>query len=123
MAKIRADRIKETSLFTGTNDVALLGATTGFKAFGDVCQDGDTFDYAITHENTPDWETGTGTYIFSTNTVARTTVTGSSNSNNKVDFGAGYKTIFITVNSNTFTELDKNISKTAATALAVALGA
>jgi hypothetical protein len=119
MAKIAADRVKETSTFTGLNDIALLGAGAGFQNFGDVCVDGDTFDYSITHEGTADWETGLGTYLSSSNTVVRTQVTGSSNNNEKVDFGDGYKQIFITINAKTF---NNYASKTIATGLAIALG-
>lgn len=123
MAKVRADRVKESSLFTGTDDISLLGAGTGFVNFGDVCQNGDTFDYAITHQTSGEWETGIGTYQSSDNSVLRTTVSASSNSNAKVVFTSGYKNVFITVSSATFTELDKTISKTGSTALAIAFGA
>lgn len=123
MAKIRADRVKESSLFTGLNDVALLGSGAGFKAFGDVCQDGDTFDYAITHEGTSDWETGVGTYINSTNTVERTTITASSNSDEKVNFGSGYKQIFITVNGSSFQVIDNAATRVQAAGLAIVFGA
>jgi hypothetical protein len=122
IAKIRADRIKETSYFTGTNDILLLGSGTGFREFGSVCTTGDIFDYAVTHEGTTDWETGVGTYNSSTNVVARTTVVASSNNNEKVDFGTGYKHVFITVNGDTFTKLDRAPSTVQATWLAVALG-
>jgi hypothetical protein len=123
MAKIRADRVKETSLFTGLNDIALLGAGAGFKAFGDVCQNGDTFDYAITHEGTSDWETGIGTYVSSTNTAERTTVTASSNSDAKVNFGSGYKQVFITVNGSSFAVIDNAATRIQATGLAIVFGA
>jgi hypothetical protein len=119
MAKIAADRVKETSTFTGLNDIALLGAGAGFQNFSDVCADGDTFDYSITHEGTADWETGLGTYLTSSNTVVRTQVTASSNNNAKVDFGVGYKQIFITINAKSF---NAYASKTIATGLAIALG-
>jgi hypothetical protein len=123
MAKIRADRVKESSLFTGLNDIALLGAGTGFKSFGDVCQDGDTFDYAVTHEGTSDWETGVGAYVNSTNTVTRTTVTASSNNDAKVEFGSGYKQVFITVNGSSFVAIDNAATRVQATGLAIVFGA
>ena len=123
MAKIRADRVKESSLFTGLNNIALLGAGAGFKVFSDVCQDGDVFDYAVTHEGTSNWETGTGTYISSTNTVERTTVTASSNSDTKVDFGTGYKQVFMTVNGSSFVAIDNAATRVQATGLAIVFGA
>jgi len=122
MAKIRADRVKESSLFTGTNNISLLGAGTGFKSFSDVCQNLDTFDYAITHEGTSDWETGVGTYFSSTNSVDRTTVTASSNNDTKVSFGSGYKQVFITVNGSSFETVDNAASKLQATGLAIVFG-
>lgn len=123
MAKIRADRVKESSLFTGLNNAALLGAGPGFKSFSNVCQDGDIFDYAITHEGTSDWETGIGTYVNSTNTVERTTVTASSNSDAKVNFGSGYKQIFITVNGSSFNLIDNAATRVQATGIALVFGA
>jgi hypothetical protein len=122
MALIRADRVKESTIVTGLNNVALLGAGSGFVSFGSVCQDGDTFDYAITSEAGGQWESGIGTYIAVNNSFLRTTVTASSNNNEKVDFEPGFKQVFISVNSNTFSELDKTISKAKVTALAVAFG-
>lgn len=119
MPKISADRVKETSTFEGTADIALLGAGVGFVNFGDVCLDGDTFDYSITHEGTGDWETGLGTYVASSNTVLRSVVSASSNNGAKVNFGAGYKQIYITVNAKS---IKNYIAKSSATALAVALG-
>jgi hypothetical protein len=120
MAKIRYDRVKEVSLSQGTGDFALLGTGTGFVTFASVCADGDVFDYSITNPGTNEWETGVGSYDSGANAVVRTTVTASSNSGNLVNFGAGNKQVFITVNSSSFDTYDKGISS--ATALAIALG-
>ena len=123
MAKIRADRVKESSLVTGLNNITLLGAGAGFKVFSDVCQNEDDFDYAITHEGTSEWETGTGTYISSTNTVERTIVTASSNNDTKVEFGSGYKQVFMTVNGSSFVAIDNAATRIQATGLAIVFGA
>lgn len=123
MAKIRADRVKETTVSTGTNSIALLGAGSGFKTFSSVCSNGDTFDYAITHEGTADWETGLGTYNSITNAVERTTVSSSSNNDTLVNFGSGYKQVFITVNGSSFQIIDNASSKTQSLAVAIAFGA
>lgn len=120
MAKIRSDRVKEVSLSQGTGDFALLGTGTGFVTFASVCADGDIFDYSITNPGTNEWETGVGTYDAGSNSIVRTLVSASSNSGNLVNFGAGNKQVFITVNSNTFNEYDKGVAS--ATALAIALG-
>jgi hypothetical protein len=120
MAKVRSDRVKEVSLSQGTGNLALSGTGTGFVTFGAVCNDGDTFDYAVTNPGTSQWETGVGNYDAENNSVIRTTVYASSNNGNKVNFSAGNKQVFITVNSASFEDFDK--LKTNATALAIALG-
>jgi hypothetical protein len=51
--------------------------------------------------------------------VVRTQVTASSNNNAKVNFGVGYKQIFITINARSF---NTYASKITATGLAIALG-
>lgn len=120
MAKIRADRVKETSITEGTGNIVLLGAALGFRTFSSTCSNGDIFDYGITHEGTGDWESGVGTYDNSTNSIARTTVTASSNNGLAVNFGPGYKQIFMTLSGKSTEEIDKTLTK--ATALAVAFG-
>jgi len=118
--KVRADRVKEATLFEGLNDVTLAGTGTGFRLFSDTCQDGDQFDYAITHPGTDEWETGVGVYDGQSNVVIRQTITASSNNGAKVSFSAGSKQIFITVNSQSLADYDRTLVR--ATALAVALG-
>lgn len=120
MAKVRSDRVKEVSLTQGTVSLVLVGTGTGFVTFATVCSDGDTFDYAVTNPGTAEWESGVGTYDADNNAVVRTTVYASSNSGNLVNFSAGNKQVFITVNSASFEAFDK--SQTNATALAIALG-
>ena len=92
MAFKLADRVKETTTTTGTGAVTLAGATTGFAAFSSVLSVNDTTHYVITDSTA--WETGLGTYS-STNTLTRTTVIASSNSNNAVNWSAGSKDVFI----------------------------
>lgn len=80
-----ADRVKESSTTTGTGAITLAGALTGFRAFSSVCSVGDTCYYALQQvdaNGNPSgvWETGIGTYS-ATNTLTRTTVFSSSNSN------------------------------------------
>lgn len=130
MAKIRADRVKEATFVTGFDDVELLGSGTGFQTFSSVCSDGDTFDYAITHPGTSEWETGVGTYEAEGNKVLRTKIvagsegnqdsTGdSSSSPNPTNFTSGTKQIFITVNSDSFETFDRTADDLAALALAL----
>lgn len=93
MAKV-FDRVKETSVSTGTGDLTLDGASTGFQAFGDVLSVGDQTFYTIT-DDAGNFEIGRGTYS-GANTLTRTEVYSSSNSNNAVSFGAGTKVVFVT---------------------------
>lgn len=97
MAHITADRVLETSTTTGTGAFTLAGAVTGFRAFSAVCSTNDTVPYFIEAVDgsgvpTGDWETGFGTYS-GANTLTRTTVVASSNSDSAVNFSAGTKRV------------------------------
>jgi hypothetical protein len=94
------DRVKETTTTTGTGDLTLSGAATGFQAFSAACSDGDTTWYAlqaVDGNGTPtgDWEVGVGTYHASGNTLSRTTVLASSNSGSAVNLAAGTKQVWL----------------------------
>lgn len=99
MALVLKDRVLETSTSTGTGPFLCGGAQTGYQAWS-VIGDGSTAYYTIQGKNpdgslTGEWETGLGTYSASANTVTRTTVYESSNSNSLVTFSAGDKDIFL----------------------------
>tara|TARA_R110000803_G_scaffold125323_1_gene192975 strand:+ start:560 stop:898 length:339 start_codon:yes stop_codon:yes gene_type:complete len=108
------DRVKESSVTTGTGDITLDGPETGFQAFSAVFSVGDTTFYSIVSEGN-DWETGTGTYS-GVNTLSRTNVLESSNSGNKVSFAAGEKSVFVTYPASKSVTIDQSI------ALSIALG-
>jgi hypothetical protein len=91
MAHLLFDRVKETTTTTGTGDITLAGAVSGFRAFSSVLAAGDTTLYCI--ELNAEWEVGVGTY---NTTLARTTVLASSNAGALVSFSAGTKNVFIT---------------------------
>ena len=95
MALVLKDRVKETSVTTGTGTLTLAGASSGYQAFS-VIGDGNTTYYAITDPVTGDWEVGIGTYTSSGTTLSRTTVLSSSNVGNLVNFAAGTKDVFAT---------------------------
>lgn len=101
MAFVIADHVKETSTTTGTGALTLAGAMTGFQTFAAKCAVGDTVYYGIQAVDgsglpTGEWECGLGTYS-AANTLTRTTVTSSSNSDVAVSFAAGTKQVFITL--------------------------
>lgn len=95
MAHIFEDRVRETTTTTGTGAITLAGAATGFRAFSSVMTSpSDTCYYAIS--GGAEWETGLGTYS-AANTLTRTTVYRSSNSNAAVSFSAGTKDVLLTL--------------------------
>jgi hypothetical protein len=96
MAFVIADRVKETTTTTGTGNITLAGAVTGFRAFSSVLSSSDTTYYTISDQGGANWEVGIATFT-SPSTLARTTVLSSSNSGNAVDFTAGTKDVFITL--------------------------
>ena len=106
MALVVADRVKETTTTTGTGAYSLAGAEDSFQAFGDVLSNSDTTYYAITDGTY--WEVGIGTYTSSTDTLARTTILESSNSDAAVNWTAGEKQIFATMPADKVVYKDAN---------------
>ena len=95
-----ADLVFETTTTTGTGALSLAGAVTGYRAFSSVMSDQDTCLYlaqAVTGgvPNGP-YEIGIGTYNASGNTLSRTKVLRSSNSNAAVSFAAGTTNVALT---------------------------
>jgi len=97
MALVVADRVKETSTTTGTGTFSLGGAADGFQTFVAGVGNTNTTYYAIVDSATGDWEVGIGTVTDgSPDTLSRDTVLESSNSDSKVSFGSGNKSVFCT---------------------------
>ena len=89
------DRVKETSTTTGTGNFTLAGAVSQFQAFSALFAVGDAgIPYAIVGQTGTEWEVGVGTYI-GVNTLERSEVLESSNSDNAVNFSAGTKDVFL----------------------------
>ena len=105
MALVIKDRVKESSVTTGTGSYTLAGAEAGFQTFAAI-GDGNTTYYAA-FDGT-NWETGLGTYTASGTVLARTSIFSSSNSNSAVSWGAGEKLIFCTQPSSKAAFLDAN---------------
>ena len=98
MAFVLNDRVKQTSTSTGTGTINLsASAETGFETFVAGIGDTNSTFYCISHDGTADFEVGIGTVTDAgTDTLSRTTIISSSNSDNLVDFTAGTKTVFCT---------------------------
>ena len=98
MALVLDDRVKETSTTTSTGTLSLSGAVSGFQTFVAGIGNSNTTYYAIVNRDEAEWEVGLGTVTdASTDTLARTTVISSSNSDSAVDFSAGTKDVFATL--------------------------
>lgn len=102
MALIIKDRIKETTTTTGLGSVVLDGTEDTFLPFSEIGV-GNTTYYAIVARGNDKWEVGTGTV--GSGTLSRDIVLASSHANNKVDFSAGTKDVFVTLPA------DKIVSK------------
>ena len=98
MALVLDDRVRETSTTTGTGTLNLDGAVSGFQTFVAGVGNSNTTYYAIVNRSETEWELGLGTVTdASTDTLARTTVISSSNSDSAVSFSAGTKDVFVTL--------------------------
>lgn len=93
---IVADRVKETTSTTGTGNVTLAGAATGFQTFNTAFGTNVNFYYCITDANGTGWEVGRG-YLSASTTLVRSVVLASTNSNNAISLSAGTHTVFCTI--------------------------
>ena len=106
MALVVNDRVKETSTTTGTGTFDLAGAVSGFESFVTGIGNSNTTYYAIVNEN-GEFEVGLGTVTdAATDTLARTTIISSSNSDSAVNFSAGTKNVFCTLPASKAVILD-----------------
>lgn len=115
MSHITDDRVLESTTTTGTGALTLAGALTGFRAFGAVMTSpSDTCFYVVwavdgNGNPTGDWEEGLGTYS-AANTLTRTTVRLSTNSNNAVSLAAGTKYVAITAQAARVLQFDNELA-------------
>ena len=125
MALVLNDRVKETTTSTGTGTVNLAGAETGFETFVAGIGNTNTTYYAIVHQSAAEFEVGLGTVSDSTpDTLSRTTILSSSNSDSAVDFSAGTKDVFCTLpaSKTVFEDASDNIALGAAPTVTNASG-
>ena len=98
MAFVLNDRVKETSTTTGTGTFSLAGAEVGFESFVSGIGTTNSTFYAISNDGKNEFEVGIGTVTDATpDTLSRTTIISSSNSDSLVNFSAGTKTVFCTL--------------------------
>jgi hypothetical protein len=95
MAFVYGDRVKETSLTSGTGIMALGGPAVGFQSFSTGVGVGNECFYGIVNTTDDTWEMGRGTV--GPGTLSRDTVISSTNSNLLVNFVAGQKVVYTTV--------------------------
>ena len=97
MAFVINDRVKETTVTTGTGTINLAGAENGFEGFVSGIGTTNSTYYTISVP-AGDWEVGIGVVTdASPDTLSRVEVISSSNSDNLVDFGEGTKDVFCTI--------------------------
>jgi len=95
MALVVNDRVKETSVTTGTGSFTLDGAVTGFETFSSAIGNTNTTYYAISLQGGAEFEVGLGTV--SAGALSRDTILSSSNSDALVNFSVGTKDVFCTL--------------------------
>lgn len=99
MALIYIDRVLETSTTTGVGTYALAGAITGYQAVSGIGNANTgyfcSFEVDSNGNASGGWEVFLGTYATSGNTLARTSVLKSTNSNNAVSWSAGTRRIML----------------------------
>ena len=115
MALVLKDRVKETTLTTGTGSFALAGAVTGYDSFGQIGNSNTTY-YAVYLDGGSEWEVGIGTYT-SPSTLSRDTILASSNAGSVVTFSAGQKTIWCDYPAGAAVYASNNGSQTSGQAL------
>jgi hypothetical protein len=90
------DRVRETSVTSGTGAVSLAGAVTGYQSFAGSVGNGNSCYYCVSDQSGANWEVGVGAYTASGSTLSRTTVLASSNAGSLVSFGSNAKDVFVT---------------------------
>ena len=89
------DRVRGTTLTTGTGPLTILAAPTGFQGFSSITSGQQVYYCAKLNA---DWEVGIGTVTIGADTIlARNTVLGSSNAGALVNFPGGTKEVYTVI--------------------------
>ena len=99
-----ADRVKETSTTTGTGNLTLAGAVSGFQTFNAAFGTNRPFSYYIIDANGTAWEQGFG-YLSASTTLVRSQVNKSTNSNAAISLSAGTHSVFCSITDDQFDDL------------------
>lgn len=91
-----ADRVRETTTTTGTGNLTLAGAATGFVTFHSVFGTNAPVNYVVSSSGGAEFEEGSG-YLSDSTTLVRERIHRSSNSNSAVSFSSGTKDVFCDV--------------------------
>ena len=108
MALVLADRVKETTVTTGTGVITLAGAVSGFQTFSAGVGNSNTTYYTIEDANGTGWEVGLGTLNSDSTTLTRTTVYQSTNSDAAITLTSGTHTVFCTYSADKSVHLDSD---------------
>ncbi len=108
------DRAFETTMTVGTGDISLEGAVDGYQSFS-LAGNGARVLYQINDGDesgvVQNWEIGIGTFHSgSSNTLSRTTILSSSNSNAAVNFGGGTKNVIMAIPAQVLATRDENLN-------------
>jgi hypothetical protein len=101
MPLIVADRVRETTTTTGSGNLTLAGAVTGFQTFSAVGNANQTY-YVISSPGSTEWEVGIGTYTAIGTTLSRDVILASSNAGSVVTLSAGTKDVFVSYPASRF---------------------
>jgi len=100
-----ADRVKQTSVTTGTGDAVFNSTLPSFQSFAIAIGDGNSTYYSI--ETFTEFEIGLGTYNSSTDSLSRDLVLVSSDGTNKINL-EGVSTVFVTYPAAKHSILDES---------------
>ena len=103
------DRVKQTTITTGTGAVALSGGVAGFQTFAQAFASGAQVYYCIADGTA--WEVGIGTYTAgSPGSLSRDTVLDSSNGGGLVAWGVGTRDVFVTMPAAAFSSGSSDVT-------------